>query len=1596
MDETQQGQDGQPADPYIESLVNMDGESAKRMSDSLYHAAPVTALTQLTPSQRKNQGLMTRLYDSAAGYRDDVLRGMVKGYDQLGRTIAGNYADFLGKQGPALTPKMQEKFGMKARDPEAAPIMQEFRAIQRDGMVTARKALDLLGPDNDGMMHQFVEGAAQFAFGNKALGFMPAGKAGVAKVVGHLARGAAVDAFAFDPRAERLSSVLQGLPVVGPLAARLVSKPDDSEAVARFKASLEGTLTSATIDMVVHGLTKGGGKAWSRFKGKDGDMPALADFSNDEFAKVDNTEQAAKAREPFQVSQAENGQYTVEPKQAAHAGEVAELPHFESAAQAETVAASLNYKVENSLRPRLDLTEQQSSYLSSLARWIHKTGKYEDFQTGTLDLTTGDRLGGAHDVNFAYDLEPEQIGSIMSSMSTVLRGEIESARVPQSLMRDAQGGKHIGNAETVAKAVQDFGGKTPGAVQSYGHDIADAVDQAPSVLTAARILRSNIAQSAQQLATQMEANPDNPIAHREFMKAANSLMNTFVVEKRLASGGGRLLQANKIRVGVNGAEVDAASLGRALGEGKINPLDVMHFELLDEPHTAEGLAEIEGALKKDAKAKARVAENGGENPDVADMAIPAEHPDKVKGNAIGANTYTLVDEAQAKIDKAIQSLNAAKTTRELSAKAQDGKVLSAVRKDKGLMESARTSLGITEEDAKLAKERLRAAHNIAAEKRASGATDALAGLSHDELNDVASIDAERIRRLADAQRETPLVDPNPPKPAEPKAKGEPKDSPNVGTNTFTVNDEAAHRIAEGERKIDETLKAQAKMTPEELAARQDKIAARKLPAHDPERVTAAVDWMGGSDEDVKLAKERLEAIKQTLADKREQAGINVVDWSRYSDVELDDLAMMHGERIMKLAQEQRERPMVPRRERTVYLTKQQARAMARQITYFPRDEKQRGQVLEAILGMGRKATENAADAPSSVWDDAVSYRAWAMLSAPTTAEVNFFSAVSTALYRPMEGFAGALAQGDKAGMRRNVDLFTGTLKSFSDAMQVARASFTEGKSILSARDNAVPQVGLNRSHFSRKLSAALGDNAEQGEEIAQNIDKMLGWANVGARLMTAGDEFAQQIAYRGVQYAQSLERGRTAGVTGDALASMVNDDLSRAFKDDGGAMNPAALSYAQDVTLRRPLEGPIGKMLESGARNSKLMRVLFPFIRIPANLVRYQMDRAPGIGAFTKRNVEDFAAGGAQRNEMVGRQVTGALFWSSGLIMADAGVITGGGPRDPELRRQWLNVYQPYSVKIGNEWISYRRFEPLSTPLGIMADFHQILGEMDADGSDKDTSEVVTGFMAAMAANLTSKTYLKSMSDFFYALGSGKASAFDQFADGVVGSLVPNVVTKADTDDSMRQTRGLLDKLQSRVPGLSSELEPRRNIYGEKVMKPGSQFQRMFNPFTVRSDKADAVDVELLRVGAGMAMPQPRKYGVDMADRTLGVNGQSPYDRWMELMSKPMDGEPALRDKLREFVQSDDYKQLTDNANGYNGTRLLGVEKIVRAYRSAAFAKMVQENPKVMQAIVTAAGKRGAALSGDPDVSEALVGTAATSSAQQKGHAAEAAALLGQ
>ena len=97
------------------------------------------------------------------------------------------------------------------------------------------------------------------------------------------------------------------------------------------------------------------------------------------------------------------------------------------------------------------------------------------------------------------------------------------------------------------------------------------------------------------------------------------------------------------------------------------------------------------------------------------------------------------------------------------------------------------------------------------------------------------------------------------------------------------------------------------------------------------------------------------------------------------------------------------------------------------------------------------------------------------------------------------------------------------------------------------------------------------------------------------------------------------------------------------------------------------------------------------------------------------------------------------------VLNSNDSAITGGGPKnEKEKAALQATGWKPYSIKIGDTYVSYQRLDPIATPLGIIADLAQVGKDISATESKDDMKLVhaFDAFIIAMTRNVTNKSYL--------------------------------------------------------------------------------------------------------------------------------------------------------------------------------------------------------------------------------------------------------------
>jgi hypothetical protein len=467
------------------------------------------------------------------------------------------------------------------------------------------------------------------------------------------------------------------------------------------------------------------------------------------------------------------------------------------------------------------------------------------------------------------------------------------------------------------------------------------------------------------------------------------------------------------------------------------------------------------------------------------------------------------------------------------------------------------------------------------------------------------------------------------------------------------------------------------------------------------------------------------------------------------------------------------------------------------------------------------------------------------------------------------------------------------------------------------------------------------------------------------------DEFTRVTGYRARMRALAARKARDAGLTGDAFARQVELDVRNSIDAKTGVgINKEAAEWAGIPTLSNPLgQGTWGGDLSNLLAKYPGTKFIIPFIRPGINTFRYVGKASGGdaIRLLFKESRDALTKGSAEEAAVIMTRTlaAGALYSYAWYKVMD-GTVTGRGPSNETLRNTWLKNHQPYSVKIGDKYYSYRRMEPWGTFLGLAADAHGVQMEM-ADQEGTEAEDIGKAVFASLLANGVNKSYMQGLSTFMKAVDDQDLSSAETFLGGVAGGFVPQAVQQFNTDVYYREADGIIEEVMKRTPGYSDNLPPKYNALGEPVMKQGSLWNRNFSIARAADASPSTVEDRLLADHIKIS-PPPKKFfngGLDLTDPALAKNGKLPYVRWMELVSNGFDGEPGLRTKLEQLMEKGgEYDTAKEGSKAFpGGERGLIVSKLKDKHEMAALMVMLEEYG-LMEKYEGYAGIRGASLEG--------------------------------
>ena len=293
----------------------------------------------------------------------------------------------------------------------------------------------------------------------------------------------------------------------------------------------------------------------------------------------------------------------------------------------------------------------------------------------------------------------------------------------------------------------------------------------------------------------------------------------------------------------------------------------------------------------------------------------------------------------------------------------------------------------------------------------------------------------------------------------------------------------------------------------------------------------------------------------------------------------------------------------------------------------------------------------------------------------------------------------------------------------------------------------------------------------------------------------------------------------------EAINLAYDEALKATFKDDNALSNTLS-------TLKKKM-GKVGD-------------VILPFTKTPANLAMRGFEYSPA--GFVK-TFNDFANTkkankGTMTNADISRflgdlskNITGSGMILLGYSLAKSGIITGGYSEN-ENERNWqkLKGYQPNAFHIGNKYYTYDWAQPSSIPLIIGTAIYEGMNKMEKEEASE--YEALTQGAKSLGQGLINASdawfNLSPLQSVSNILGGGDNASYGNTSPATnilktvaeyPQTLIPSVsgatartndTTIRNTYDSTSYANTYVNKMKSKIPGLSKTLPASYDVWGRE------------------------------------------------------------------------------------------------------------------------------------------------------------------------------------
>lgn len=578
-----------------------------------------------------------------------------------------------------------------------------------------------------------------------------------------------------------------------------------------------------------------------------------------------------------------------------------------------------------------------------------------------------------------------------------------------------------------------------------------------------------------------------------------------------------------------------------------------------------------------------------------------------------------------------------------------------------------------------------------------------------------------------------------------------------------------------------------------------------------------------------------------------------------------------------------------------------------------------------------------------VWNNTSSYYIHNLLSGLGSTARNVMSGGFNTVYYPLKKIlAGSCFKGGEELTQEGVLTFQYLRDGIQDSWALAKEAFLKGEGKFSNftddavnSEKAVEEALINFQ--------GLHDwETKNPIEIIQNYHSLM------TRVMGASDEFMSQLNYRAVCRAKSVLQAReqAAGLNLSEEEILSNaENIFKSYFDDtlGKPTDFETFNEVKEMLYMNSLSGksldvetgdikqykPQSFAMKSGENLNRMasqfppLKICFPFLKAGVNILQMNLEHNPVYLALSKDKREIIQSGGKEGALLKAQAAFGIGSFAFASALAMTGVITGAAPTDQSERKAlFATGWKPYSIRVGNKFVSYQGIEPLHTMLGLAADSINIASSLsDSENNDKFNSFLQQGFAAFINNFLDKAAFRTGLKQMQVLTDPEKVVDLErqltQTAQGFLPdvALVKNFSTFGKRD--VKKPRSEYEKIFNNYfnRGLG---DYRRDVFGNKQSIINAIISQSSNDNKEQPEYAELEELAKCGYNPTAVKETLDETGLKMKDFINPETNQSAYDAVQEKLTEIEINGQTLQEAVRELVTNPEYKML-DVGNTYDG-----------------------------------------------------------------------------